>query len=174
MKATSIAIILTCLMVPRLHAVEYKEQEQREIKSLSFEDIESIKTGKGWGMAKPAELNGYPGPSHVLDLAEELNLSAKQYAKIKSLFVQMQEVAISVGERYLKAERRLDEAFRSKEISPNVLKELIGISAQTQAELRHVHLSTHLEMVRLLATHQISNYNQLRGYAGAPTQHHMH
>lgn len=37
----------------------YAGQEQREIKSLSAEDVQSLLTGKGMGLAKAAELNGY-------------------------------------------------------------------------------------------------------------------
>lgn len=49
---------------------KYIGQESRIIKSLSSEDIESLETGTGdafGGMAKLAELNGYPGPRHILD-----------------------------------------------------------------------------------------------------------
>jgi hypothetical protein len=48
---------------------------------LSQTDIESLQNGTGdafGGMAKLAELNGYPGPRHVLDLANELELTPNQ------------------------------------------------------------------------------------------------
>ncbi len=51
----------------------YVGREQREIKSLSPGDIQMYLQGHGMGMAKAAELNHYPGPKHVLDLAKELN-----------------------------------------------------------------------------------------------------
>ena len=57
---------------------KYTGQEDRIIKSLSSEDIKSLQTGTGdafGGMAKLAELNGYPGPRHVLDLANKLKLT---------------------------------------------------------------------------------------------------
>ena len=60
---------------------KYIGQEGRIIKSLSSEDIKSLQTGTGdafGGMAKLAELNGYPGPRHVLDLTNELKLSDEQ------------------------------------------------------------------------------------------------
>ncbi len=55
---------------------KYIGQENRKIKSLSSEDIESLETGTGdafGGLAKLAELNGYPGPRHVLDLGKEVD-----------------------------------------------------------------------------------------------------
>ena len=40
-----------------------------DIKSLSQDDQSALLAGRGMGLARPAELNGYPGPAHVLELA---------------------------------------------------------------------------------------------------------
>lgn len=42
------------------------------------------------GLAKAAELNGYPGPLHVLELAVDLSLTAEQKAATETLFKSMQ------------------------------------------------------------------------------------
>ena len=47
----------------------YAGQQTRAIKALSPEDLAGLLNGEGRGMAKAAELNGYPGPVHVLELA---------------------------------------------------------------------------------------------------------
>ena len=52
----------------------YAGQEARDIKALSLEEIADLAAGRGMGLALAAELNGYPGPRHVLDLAPELGL----------------------------------------------------------------------------------------------------
>ena len=39
-----------------------------------------------WASALAAELNGYPGPSHVLELADKLELSTEQRASMQRLF----------------------------------------------------------------------------------------
>jgi hypothetical protein len=60
-------------------------QEVRDIKSLSDGDIQSLQNGTGeafGGMAKMAELNGYPGPRHVLDVASELQFTDRQRMEI--------------------------------------------------------------------------------------------
>ena len=44
-------------------------EQQREIKALSGQDIQAYENGQGHGFAKAAELNGYPGPMHTLELA---------------------------------------------------------------------------------------------------------
>jgi hypothetical protein len=36
------------------------------------------------GLALPAELNGYPGPIHVLELSDKLGLSAEQKSRIEA------------------------------------------------------------------------------------------
>jgi hypothetical protein len=56
----------------------YSGQQTRSIKALSSEDIAALLKGEGMGMAKAAELNGYPGPVHVLTLAKELKLTESQ------------------------------------------------------------------------------------------------
>jgi hypothetical protein len=38
----------------------YAGQQARTIKALSDEDIAALRKGEGMGMAKAAELNGYP------------------------------------------------------------------------------------------------------------------
>ncbi|MBT3972460.1 MAG: hypothetical protein HOE99_01485, partial [Acidiferrobacteraceae bacterium] len=51
-------------------ASPYVGQETRVIKSLSAEDIDDLINGRGWGLAKPAELNGVPGPAHLLEMQQ--------------------------------------------------------------------------------------------------------
>ena len=53
----------------------YAGQEMRAIKSLSPQEVADLLAGRGMGLAKAAELNHYPGPRHVLDLARELDLT---------------------------------------------------------------------------------------------------
>jgi hypothetical protein len=65
------------------HASPYAGLEVRRIKSLSEDDLAELRKGGGWGLALPAELNGMPGPSHLLALKDEIGLSAGQVAKIQ-------------------------------------------------------------------------------------------
>ena len=61
----------------------YAGMQTRTIKSLSNEQIADLKAGRGMGLALAAELNGYPGPIHLLELSEKLELSADQKTRIK-------------------------------------------------------------------------------------------
>lgn len=57
------------------HKSKYVGQEKREIKSLSETDIEELRNGRGWGLAKAAELNGLPGPAHLLEMKKAIGFS---------------------------------------------------------------------------------------------------
>jgi hypothetical protein len=75
----------------------YAGLEQRAVKALSEQQIADLRAGRGMGLALPAELNGYPGPSHVLENADALGLSAEQRERTKGLFEAMNAEAVPVG-----------------------------------------------------------------------------
>ena len=53
----------------------YAGLQSRPVKALSEQTIADLRAGRGMTMALPAELNGYPGPLHVIELADALALS---------------------------------------------------------------------------------------------------
>ena len=146
----------------------YKGFEAREITSLSEQDIAALLAGSGWGLALPAELNGFPGPLHVLELADELGLSKDQEQSISKIFEEMRKDAIAKGVSFIEAERTLDEGFKSPNLDAIQLKKLIENSEAARADLRFVHLSRHLMTLDVLSSDQIDNYAVLRGYASDP------
>lgn len=145
----------------------YAGMETRAIKSLSDQDIADLRRGAGWGLALAAELNGVPGPAHLLELADEIGLSADQIAAIGSIFSAMQAEAQAAGDRLIAAEAAIEAAFRDGGLTPDRLRALIDTAAAARAELRYVHLSRHLETPPLLTPGQIARYNELRGYGAA-------
>src|SRR6266404_1695531 len=92
-------------------ASPYAGQQQRTIKALSDQEIADLSEGRGMGLAKAGELNSYPGPLHVLQLADQLALSDAQRAATESLQATMRERAVSIGRQIIEAERTLDRAF---------------------------------------------------------------
>lgn len=151
----------------------YADQESREIKALSGEEISDLLAGRGLGLAKAAELNGYPGPAHVLELAAQLQLTPEQTARTEALFKKMQGRARDIGRRLVEEERVLDRHFSSKSITPARLQLSLERIAALQADLRRVHLETHLEQTVLLSESQVVAYAKLRGYReGAETPGH--
>ncbi|MDQ9169724.1 Spy/CpxP family protein refolding chaperone [Oxalobacteraceae bacterium R-40] len=146
----------------------YAGQEARELKALLPEDVQSYLAGKGMGMAKAAELNGYPGPAHVLSLAEALVLTPEQKERTTALFKAMETRAIALGQTLIEKEKQLDMAFAEKSVDRSSLERMLQQIAATQAQLRLAHLDAHLQQVRILSLEQIARYNDLRGY-GKPT-----
>ena len=63
----------------------YAGMATRSIKALSDQQIADLRDGRGMSLALAAELNGYPEPSHVLEHAEALKLTAAQQEKIQAL-----------------------------------------------------------------------------------------
>ena len=156
----------------------YVGQESRGIKALSDEETGAYLTGKGMGMAKAAELNGYPGPAHVLELATKINLSAEQHARTEALFASMSNEASALGAELVEKERMLDRLFASKSIDSVSLAETLGKIGALQARIRETHLAAHLSQVDILTPVQIARYAELRGYQtdkqGAGHGHHQH
>ncbi len=153
----------------------YAGQESRDIKAMSAEEVADLRAGKGMGLAKAAELNGYPGPAHVLELASELQLSQQQRSATERLFATMQARAIEIGRGLLTAEQQLDGAFANRSITDETLASALRRIAALQAELRGAHLEAHLAQVKILTPEQIARYSQLRGYGTSETSGgHLH
>jgi hypothetical protein len=96
-------VLVNALAVLVLSTVDaqspYVGQESREIKALSAQEVSDYLSGRGMGLAKTAELNGFPGPAHVLEFAAELGLTSEQKSKTEVLFKKMQAQAIPLGEQ---------------------------------------------------------------------------
>jgi Spy/CpxP family protein refolding chaperone len=157
-------------------AAPYAGQETRDIKSLSQEDINGYLAGKGMGLAKAAELNGYPGPMHVLELASELQLTPEQQAKTKQLFDAMQAKASMLGRELVTAEQKLDRLFASRSANAELVDSSLKDIGVLQAKVRGAHLKAHLAQAKILTPEQTARYISLRGYGkqGAGAEHGGH
>ena len=152
----------------------YAGFEQRSIKSLSDQQIADLNAGRGMGLALAAELNGYPGPSHAIELADRLGLSADQVARLKELFERMKAETIPIGTTLISQERALNEDFARRTVTQASLETSVQRIGATEASLRAAHLKYHLATAAVLTPDQVKHYNELRGYAGdAPAQHHQ-
>ena len=146
----------------------YAGLQNRAIKSLSDKDMEELRRGGGWGLALPAELNGMPGPAHLLELKDKIGLSEDQARGIQSLFDQMKQAAIPVGERLIAAEAAIEARFAGGQVDEASLRRLLAEAEAARTELRFIHLSQHYRTVPLLRPEQIQRYQVLRGYADDP------
>jgi Spy/CpxP family protein refolding chaperone len=143
---------------------KYAGEEKREIKSLSSDDIRELTEGGGWGLAKAAELNGLPGPKHILEMKNEINLTEDQEARVKLIYREMNAKAVELGEVLIAHERELNSLFANRNMDEQTLEDLLGRISETYKMLRFTHLAAHLKMLDILRDEQIEQYNKLRGY----------
>lgn len=144
----------------------YAGLQERAIKALSAEDVEGLLAGDGMGFALSAELNGLPGPKHVLELASQLALSEAQAAAVGEIRDRMQEAAVELGQAIVDAETHLDRMFAMGHAAPDVVLERTTEIGTLRGQLRAVHLNAHLETVSVLSEDQVAEYVRLRGYGG--------
>jgi len=167
MTRTRCLLILAVLAAPLLAQAEtspYAANVEREIKALSSDQIAALRAGRGMGYATPAELNGYPGPRHVLDLSEELKLSDAQQQASERVFEEMKRAAVPLGEQLIEAHRALESAFQDRRASADGIAALSARIGDIEGRLRAVHLSAHVAERALLEPGQIARYAELRGY----------
>ena len=170
--ASAFVLTTAALTAAAQPASPYVGQEARGIKALSPEDAAALLSGKGMGLAKAAELNGYAGPAHVLELATPLALTSEQRAQTEALFASMESRARSFGRALVEEELKLDRLFASKSVTQESLSRSLSEIGSLQAKVREAHLQAHLTQAAILTPTQNALYAQLRGYAGAAATGH--
>jgi hypothetical protein len=145
----------------------YAELHARPVKALSEEQIADLRAGRGMGLALPAELNGYPGPLHVLEHADALGLTPAQLERTSALLEAMKAETVPLGVRLIEQESALDRLFATRTVQLSSLEAATRAIGATQGALRAAHLRYHLAMVEVLAPEQVQRYGLLRGYGDA-------
>ena len=128
------------VFVSTSHQSPYIEQTNSPVRGLSAQEVEDLLQGRGAGYARTAELNSYPGPRHVLDLKQDLALSAEQEQAIQTVFNAMQRRAQQLGETIIEQEAQLSQLFAMEEIAPATLDQQTAELASLYGELRATHL----------------------------------
>jgi hypothetical protein len=176
--AAGLALALWSGAASAVEPSPYASHVERPVKALSAERIAALYEGAGQGYALAAELNGYPGPRHVLDLAEPLGLHAGQRTAVEALFTTMREEARALGAELVRQEAALERAFQNGTINAGRLAEATAEISAVEGRLRAVHLRYHIDTRALLSGDQLAAYHRLRGYTasdgrgtGASRQH---
>ena len=149
----------------------YAGQQEREIKALSPDEVKQYLSGAGMGYARSAELNRFPGPMHVLELADKLDLTPEQRARTKALMDAHKADALALGAKRVESERVIEALFRAGKLDEAVLARGVREAAALEGEYRLSHLETHRRMRTLLSEEQVARYVQLRGYGTTVHSH---
>ena len=144
----------------------YAGLETREIKALSQERREGLLAGSGLGYALAAELNGLPGPRHVLDMAAEIALTEEQASAVGAVFEAMNAEARALGAQIVDAEADLDALFARGEAAPQEVAAATARVAALEGRLRAAHLNAHLVTAPILSRHQRVLYARARWLRG--------
>lgn len=172
-----IGVLIVALLAPAAVWAQtpYAGMQSRHIKALSDQQIGDLRAGRGMGLALAAELNGYPGPSHVLELADQLGLNPEQRRKVEEMFSEMKIETTPIGNILIEKEAYLDRQFASRTITDESLGSATAAIAKTQGELRQAHLKYHLRTAAVLDQAQLARYAELRGYTSdGAAQRHRH
>ena len=145
-------------------ASPYAGFQTRQIKALSEREIDDLRAGRGMGLALAAEMNRYPGPMHVLENAEALQLTGEQRRTMEGLLTRMRAEALPAGERLIAAEAALDGLFAAGAATEGSLSSAMRMIGEAQAAVRRIHLSTHIVTRSVLSAEQVALYAKARGY----------
>jgi hypothetical protein len=177
MKHLGIAISMAVLFMPaslRAQHQPYSGEQQREIKALSAEEVKQYLSGAGMGYAKAAELNRFPGPGHVLELADKLGLTAEQRAAVARLMEAHKAEARHIGAKLVESERKLDALFASGAVGREALADAVRAAAALAGEYRLSHLDAHRRTRAVLSSEQVARYDELRGYTEPAAEDDLH
>ena len=150
----------------------YAGEQHRQIKALSPGQVAQLLDGAGMGLARAAELNGVPGPRHVLDMADQLELTDAERGEIERIEDRMHEAAVRLGQEILELEEALDRLFAVGPADPSDVERLAVRIGQRNGVLRAAHLLAHLETAVVLRPAQIHHYGVLRGYENSADPRH--
>ena len=121
-----------------------------------------IGTGLGAGLAFAADQNGFPGPLHVLELADRLRLTAEQTRRMEALQTAMLAASRPASRLLLDAEARLRRLFADGVADEARVRSAVAEVERARTEVRLVHLLTHLQVRPELTDEQRRLYQQAR------------
>lgn len=164
-------LLLSCIITQSSFAedatTETSAAEARNASSLTPQQISAYREGRGMGAGRVADANGYPGPMHVLQLAEALELNDEQRAATAQLMSAMKTEARQLGEQLIAREQALDQKFADGSIDSDGLRGALMEIGELQAKIRLTHLQTHIDQRALLNEAQVAKYSELRREARA-------
>ena len=166
LTTTCLLAIASAALAQHAHdASPYAHSQSAEIPSLTKEEVRTLRSGDGMGLARAAELNHFPGPRHLLELASKLGLGAAQVRRVEQIHKTMKARAVAKGEQILRAELHLSNLFSAGQPSIEETRRITGHLGTMRGQLQAIHLLAHIEAARELTAEQIRRYDRLRGYA---------
>ncbi|MFD0748716.1 hypothetical protein ACFQZS_01090 [Mucilaginibacter calamicampi] len=121
-----------------------------------------LKGNAGNEMAAAGELNHYPMPDKVLNLSNQLDLSAVQIKKITEISTLMHRRRLQIGGSIISNEKMLDSLFKYRKVSEGNLIFYTNRHGLYQGELKNAVLQACLATEKLLSQQQIAKLETLQ------------
>jgi hypothetical protein len=144
------------------HAAE-AAREGTGIPALSEALAAGYLDGKAMWQASVAELNHYPSPRRVLELAESLELTEGQRRATTNLHEEARREAIRLGEELVALEQRLNRIFVWNQATADNISRVVLDIGTLQTQLRLTHLVASIRQKPLLTEEQVRRYDELQG-----------
>ena len=144
------------------HAAE-AAREGTGIPALSEAQAASYLDGKATWQASVAELNHYPSPRRVLELAEALELAEGQRRATTKLHEETRREAIRLGGELVALEQRLNRIFAWNQATADNIAKIVLDIGTLRTQFRLTHLVANIRQKPLLTEEQVRRYDELQG-----------
>ena len=124
--------------------------------------------GAGLGAGMIAMMNGYPGPKHVLEMGDELELTAEQRESIGTIYGNVKAKSVELGTELVEKDEALAALFTSGSVSTGDVEKLAREIGELQGRVRAEHLNAHVETFDALTPAQREQLSSMQG------MHEMH
>lgn len=141
---------------------------------MSDADKQALKAGEGLGAGRLAMMNGYPGPKHVLEMGDELALTAAQKERIGTIFAEAKAGFAKKGAELVQKEEALEAMFASGSVDVEDMEDLAAEIGELQGELRAGHLAAHVRTKAALTAEQLEKIPSMAAAQGAMGQGEQH
>lgn len=135
------------------------------LSGVSEQEKEMLLKGSGLGAGMIAMMNGYPGPKHVLEMGDELELTAAQRESIGTIYGKVKAESVKLGTELVEKDEALAALFTTGSVSTKDVEKRSREIGELQGRLRAAHLNAHVQ------THAELTPAQL---AKLPTMQEMH
>ena len=164
LSASLAALLVASTLPAEAQQAGHKGGDPQAMQAREFRNLQQ---GRGMGMGRVAELNGYPGPKHVLEHAEALELSEGQIERSREIMSRVKSRAPELGKQVVDAEKQLEAMFAEDNVDAASMDSLLMQIAELRAQLRSLHLTAHLDQAAVLTEAQITKYTELRSASRA-------
>lgn len=138
------------------------------LSGVSEQEKEALLKGGGLGAGMIAMMNGYPGPKHVLEMGDELELTDAQRESIGTIYGKVKAESVKYGTELVEKDEALAAMFTSGSVDTGDVEKLAREIGELQGRVRAEHLNAHVKTYDALTPAQREKLSSMQG------MHQMH